>query len=78
MSKKLSDAQQNYRTFKHETLAPIGLSSLMSTVFHPQTDGASERAIRNIVQIPWVTVQPNQRDWVIKLSMTEFALNWHQ
>ena len=75
MSKKLSDTQQNYRTFEHETLAPIGLSSLMSTAFHPQTDGASERAIGNVVQIPQVTVQPNQRDWVMKLSMSEFALN---
>ena len=48
---------------------------LMSTAFHPQTDGVSERAIRNVVQILQVTVQPDQRDWVMKLSMTEFALN---
>ena len=33
---------------------------LMSTVFHPQTDGASERVIRNVVQILqilWMMVQ---------------------
>ena len=53
----------------------LGAKLLMSTVFHPQTDGASERAIRNVVQILQVTVRPNQKDWTAKLPMTEFVLN---
>ena len=47
----------------------------MSTSFHPQTDGQSERAIRNITQILRTLVQPNQKDWVDKIDMVEFAIN---
>ena len=47
----------------------------MSTVFHLQTNGTSERAIRNVVQILQVTVQPDQKDWTAKLPMMEFMLN---
>ena len=53
----------------------LGARLLMSTAFHLQTDGASERTIRNVVQILWATVQPDQKDWVVKLPITEFALN---
>ena len=34
----------------------LGAKLLMSTAFHLQTDGASERAIRNVAQILRVTV----------------------
>ena len=47
----------------------------ISTAFHSQTDSASKRAIRNVVQILQAMVQPSQRDWVMKLPMTEFTLN---
>ena len=47
----------------------------MSTSFHPQTDGASERAIRSIAQILRAIVRPDQRDWADKIPMVEFALN---
>ena len=53
----------------------LGAKLLISTAFHPQTDGASKRAIRNVVQILRAIVQPDQRDWIMKLSMAEFALN---
>ena len=47
----------------------------MSTSFHPQTDSASERAIRSIAQILRAMVRPDQRDWSDKTPMVEFALN---
>ena len=47
----------------------------MSTSFHPQTDGASERAIRSVAQILRTMVRPDQRDWADKVPMVEFALN---
>jgi hypothetical protein len=53
----------------------LGAKLLMSTAFHPQTDGASERAIQNVVQILRAMVQPNQKDWATKLPMTEFTIN---
>ena len=53
----------------------LGTRLLMSTAFHPQTDGATERANRSIIQILRATVKPDQADWVEKLPMVEFALN---
>ena len=47
----------------------------MSTSFHPQTDGASERAIRSVGQLLRVMVQPDQKDWRDKIPMAEFAIN---
>jgi hypothetical protein len=52
-----------------------GTKLLMSTSFHPQTDGSSERAIRNVTQILHAIVDPTQRDWVYLLPMIEFAIN---
>ena len=42
--------------FWHKLHHMLGAKLLMSTAIHPQTDGASERAIRNVVQILQVTV----------------------
>ena len=47
----------------------------MSTVFHPQTDRASERSIRTIVQILCSMISPDQKDWAEKVPMVEFAIN---
>ena len=43
--------------------------------FHPQTDGATERANRSIGQILRTIVQPDQTNWVENLPMVEFAIN---
>lgn len=53
----------------------LGARLLMSTSFHPQTDGQTERANRNIGQIFRAIVQPDQRDWLEKVDMAEFAIN---
>ena len=53
----------------------LGVKLLMSTAFHPQTDGASERAIKTVAQVLRSVVSADQKDWVAKLPMTEFALN---
>ena len=47
----------------------------MSTAFHSQTDGATERANRSIAQILRTVVSNNQRDWSDKCLMVEFAIN---
>jgi hypothetical protein len=47
----------------------------MSTVFHPQMDGATERANRSIGQILRMLVDSDQRDWASKCPMVEFAIN---
>jgi hypothetical protein len=53
----------------------LGTKLLMSTAFHPETDGASERAIRSIAQILRSMVKPDQKDWVEKIPLVEFAIN---
>ena len=53
----------------------LGAKLLMSTSFHPQTDGQSERAIRTVSQILRSIVRPDQKDWVEKIDMVEFAIN---
>jgi hypothetical protein len=47
----------------------------MSTSFHPQTDGASECAIRSIAQIPCTLVSLDQQDWAEKIPLVEFVIN---
>ena len=47
----------------------------MSMAFHPQTDGAMEQANRSIAQILCTVVSNNQKDWLGKCPMVEFAIN---
>ena len=47
----------------------------MSTTFHPQMDGATERANRSIAQILRTVVSNDQKDWSNKHLMVEFAIN---
>ena len=53
----------------------LGVKILMSTSFHPQTDGITERANRSIAQILRTFVAANQEDWVSFLALVEFAIN---
>ena len=72
----VSDRDSKFTSaFWREVHRTLGTKLLMSTSFHPQTDGASERAIRNIAQILRSVVTPDQRDWIDKVPMVEFAIN---
>ncbi|KAJ3478071.1 hypothetical protein NLI96_g10013 [Meripilus lineatus] len=72
----VSDRDSKFTSrFWKETHRMMGTKLLMSTAFHPQTDGASERAIRSVTQILRGMVKSNQSDWVEKLPMVEFAMN---
>ncbi len=53
----------------------MGAKLLMSTSFHPQTNGQTEQANRSIGQIFRTAVQPNQKTWIDKVDMTEFTIN---
>ena len=53
----------------------MGSKLLMSTAFHPQTDGVTERANRSIAQILCTVVSSDQRDWSSKCLMVEFSIN---
>jgi hypothetical protein len=47
----------------------------MSSAYHPQTDGATERANRTVTQMLRQCVDEKQKDWVAKLPAIEFAIN---
>jgi len=47
----------------------------MSTSFHLQTDGQTKRANRNIGQIFRSVIHHDQKDWVDRVDLMEFAIN---
>ena len=53
----------------------LGAKLLMSTSFHPQMDGQTEHANRNIRQIFHTIMRHNQKDWVDHVDLMEFAIN---
>jgi hypothetical protein len=53
----------------------LGAKLLMSTSYHPQTDGQTERTIRTVSQILRSVIQPDQKNWAEKIDMVEFAIN---
>lgn len=52
-----------------------GTELRMSSSFHPQSDGATERANRTMTQMLRQCVEPGQSNWLIKLPAIEFAMN---
>ena len=61
--------------FWREAHRLLGTKLMMSTSFHPQTDGVTERANRVVNQVLRAVIQPDQGDWYEKLPMVEFAIN---
>lgn len=55
--------------------ALIGTELRMSSSFHPQSDGMTERANRTMEQMLRQCIAPNQKDWVTRLPGIEFAMN---
>ena len=53
----------------------IGTRLRLSSAYHPQSDGSTERANRTVTQMLRQCIQPDQRDWVGKLPAIEFAIN---
>ena len=53
----------------------IGTKLRLSSAYHPQSDGSTERANRTVTQMLRQCIQPDQRDWVAKLPAIEFAIN---
>jgi hypothetical protein len=53
----------------------IGVKLNMSSAYHPQSDGATERANWTVTQMIRHCISPDQGDWVQKLPGVEFAIN---
>ena len=55
--------------------AQLGIQQNISTAYHPQTDGQTERVNQEIEQYLWVYINYRQEDWSEWLSMAEFSYN---
>jgi hypothetical protein len=53
----------------------LGVRQAMSTAFHPQTDGQTERVNRVVEEMLRHFVNPRLDDWDTYLAMVEFAIN---
>jgi len=53
----------------------LGTKLQMSTSFHPQTDGKSERANKTVTQLLRAVVNRSQQDWADRLTAVEYAMN---
>jgi hypothetical protein len=53
----------------------LGTKLKMSSTYHPQTDGSTERANRMVTQMLRQCINAKQTDWVAKLPAIEFAIN---
>ncbi|OBZ70684.1 Transposon Ty3-I Gag-Pol polyprotein [Grifola frondosa] len=53
----------------------IGVELRMSSAYHPESDGSTERANRTLTQMLRQCVGSTQKDWVAKLPTIEFAIN---
>ena len=58
-----------------ETNRLLEIETALSTAYHPQTDGSSERLNQEIEQVLRTVVNHHQDDWVDWLPLVEFALN---
>ncbi|KAL7284496.1 hypothetical protein ACG7TL_001787 [Trametes sanguinea] len=53
----------------------VGVELRMSSAYHPESDGSTERANRTVTQMLRQCIGPTQRDWTSKLPAIEFAIN---
>jgi hypothetical protein len=62
-------------TFWQKLNKLTGVELWMSSSFHPESDGTSERGNRTMTQMLRQCISPDQKDWVSKLPAIEFAMN---
>jgi transposase InsO family protein len=53
----------------------LGIQPKLSTAFHPQTDGQTERMNRDLQQYLWLFTAEKQDEWVDWLPIAQFSYN---
>lgn len=72
----ISDRDTRFTShFWREVFRLLGTHLYMSTAFHPQTDGQTERMNRVLEETLRHYISPNQDDWDDHLPLIEFAIN---
>ncbi|QRW12528.1 Transposon Ty3-I Gag-Pol polyprotein [Ceratobasidium sp. AG-Ba] len=62
-------------TFWSESNRLMGVQTRMSSAYHPETDGATERANKTIGSMLRQCIKGRQSDWVRYLAGIEYAMN---
>ena len=62
-------------TFWKALWGMLGCELRMSTAFHPQTDGVTERDIRTVQETLRAYVSERQDDWDLRLAQAEYVYN---
>ena len=74
--KIITDRGPQYSSrFAREANKNLQIQTAMSTAYHPQTDGQSERTNQEVEQVLRTVISYHQNDWVDWLPVVEFALN---
>jgi hypothetical protein len=63
--------------FTTELYRLLGIQATLSTVYHPQTDGQTERVNQELEQYLWIFISECQDDWDDYLLLCEFSYNNH-
>src|SRR6202041_635818 len=61
--------------FMRDLYRLVGTQGNLSTVYHPQTDGQTERVNQEVEQYLWVFINHRQMDWAEWLKCAEFSFN---
>jgi transposase InsO family protein len=72
----ISDRDSKFASkFWQRLFEQLGVQQRMSTAFHPQTDGGTERLNRILEEYLRAFINPEQNDWDRWLPLAEFAYN---
>ena len=63
--------------FLQEVFIRLGITSALSTAYHPQTDGQTERVNQELEQYLRAFVDHHQSNWAALLPMVEVGHNNH-
>ncbi|KAJ9513216.1 hypothetical protein QJQ45_029520 [Haematococcus lacustris] len=64
-----------HNTFWHHVQKLLGMRGSLSSSYHPQSDGQTERYNRVLEEMLRHYISPTQTDWPDYLSLAEFAVN---
>ena len=72
----ISDRDPRFTSvFSRELCRTLGISQNISTAYHPQTDGQSERTNQRLEQYLRIFIDYNQRNWASLLPLAQYTLN---
>ena len=72
----ISDRDPHFTsTFSRELCRTLGITQNISTAYHPQTDGQSERTNQRLEQYLRIFIDYHQQNWASLLPLAQYTLN---